>query len=270
MNTSSTLRVFALAVIAAARVVSAADGHCTVASLNGSYAFNAQGSTVAGSPVPAPLQGPFASAGTAAYDGRGNVTLSATAVFNGLSQPLGPAVGTYQVADDCTFTSRLANGATFYGVILAGGNQLYVLQTNTGVVASGVANNQAPYFLENPGAGLGCLASLTNGAYAFIANGVARPPTVPAPAAGPFAGVGVVRFDARGAVQLTAVRSSNGIVDPQPVPLSGRWTATSDCAIKLTFDAGFHFDAVLSNGGAEGTLTETDPGVTIVANLKKI
>ncbi len=79
--------LFALGVCALS--AAAEDGamrHCTNGSLRGTYGFTAQGSTVAGSPVPAPLQGPFASVGTAVYDGKGGVTLTAAATFNGLTQ----------------------------------------------------------------------------------------------------------------------------------------------------------------------------------------
>ena len=59
---------------------------CSNATLRGSYGFTAQGVTLPGSPVPSALQGPFASGGSATFDGHGNLQLTATSSFNGVIQ----------------------------------------------------------------------------------------------------------------------------------------------------------------------------------------
>jgi hypothetical protein len=51
---------------------------CSTASLKGSFGVTAWGFTVAGSPVPPALQGPFASGGGSTFDGEGNLTLTAS------------------------------------------------------------------------------------------------------------------------------------------------------------------------------------------------
>jgi hypothetical protein len=247
------------------------ESRCGNSTLRGTYAFNAQGFTLAGSPVPMPLQGPFASGGTAVYDGRGNVTLTASASFSGVIQSLGAIKGAYSVNPDCTFTSRLDNGVTFYAVIVDDGTELYVLQTTPGVVASGTAVRQTP----SRSLGLdhffgGCNAGIYRGTYGFISTGFAGPPTVPSPAAGPLAGVGTVSFDPNGTFKLTAVRSANGIIDPQPLALTGTFTTGPDCTFKMVFEVGFHFDAVIADGGQEITFFETDPGTTFVVKAKKM
>lgn len=272
--------LFTLSVSAAALLADDnAFRRCTNASLRGVYGFTAQGFTVAGSPVPAPLQGPFASLGTATYDGRGNVTLAASATFNGITQTLPPVKGAYHVNADCTFTSRLENGATFYASIVDSGRELFVIQTNPGVVASGVASLQSGRLdddSDDNGNGnrermQSCRVALTRGVYGFISQGTGAPPTVPAPAAGPLTGVGTVNFAPNGSFKLTAVRSSNGIIDPQPLNLTGNYQFTSDCNFQMKFDVvGFQFNGTVTNGGREAFFLETDPGTTFLVKAKRM
>ena len=71
------------------------------------------------------------------------VALTADATFKGLTQTLPAVKGSYQVNADCTFTSKLDNGATFFASIVDGGQELFVLQTTPGVIASGVGSPQS-------------------------------------------------------------------------------------------------------------------------------
>ena len=267
-----------LFVLSVSAVVALADDtprKCANSSLNGSYGFTAQGFTVAGSAVPAPLQGPFASLGTAVYDGHGGVVLTASATFNGLTQALPPVKGSYQVNADCTFVSKLENGATFFAAIVDGGQELFVLQTTPGVIASGVATLQAGRRDGNDGsesisAGA-CRSAITRGVYGFISQGAGAPPTVLPPAAGPLAGVGTVRFAPNGTFALTAVRSANGIIDPQPLNLTGSYFFTQGCNFQMVLNVvGFHFNGTVVNNGAEVSFLETDPGATFVVKAKKM
>jgi hypothetical protein len=252
--------------------VLADDGRCSNSSLRGSYGFTAQGFTVAGSPVPAPLQGPFASLGTAVYDGRGGVALTASATFSGFTQVLPTVSGSYQVSADCTFVSKLANGATFFGSIVDDGRELFVLQTTPGVIASGVATLQSnKRFDFDDLEGGSCRNAITRGAYGFISQGTGAAPTVPPPAAGPLAGVGTVEFLPNGHFKLTAVRSVNGIIDPSPLSLTGTYAFTQDCNFQMTFDVvGFHFNGTVVNGGKELNFLETDAGTTFLVDAKKM
>lgn len=249
---------------------------CTNATLRGSYGFTAQGFTVAGSPVPGPLQGPFASLGTAVYDGRGGVALTASATFNGLTQSLPTVRGSYQVSPDCTFVSKLDNGATFFAAIVDAGQRLYVLQTTPGVIAAGAAFLQQARRGEDgddDGNGLprACRAAITRGPYGFLSQGAAGPPTVPPPAAGPLAGVGTVSFSPNGTFALKAVRSANGIIDPQPLNLTGRYFFTQECDFQMIFDAvGFRFNGTVVNGGKDVSFLETDPGTTFVVQATRM
>ena len=197
---------------------------CTNADLRGTFGFTAQGVTLTGSPVPAPLQGAFASSGISSFDGRGHFTLTATSSFNGFVQGPGVVTGTYDVERDCTYTSRADNGVTFRAVIVSDGNELMILQTTPGVVISGTAQRQGrpPDQLSDRAAtARRCDASTIRGSYGFLANGVAGPPTIPAALAGPLHGVGTVVFDKRGGFLLTATRSVNGTLDPDPLRIDG-------------------------------------------------
>lgn len=250
---------------------------CTNASLRGSYGFFAQGFTTTGSPVPAPLQGPFASLGTAVYDGRGGVELRASATFNGLSQELPAVKGAYDVSPGCTFVSKLNNGATFFASIVDDGQRLYVLQTTPGVIASGTAYMQSPFGRgdgddDDKSAHSGaCRIAITRGVYGFISQGTSAPPTVLSPAAGPLAGVGAVAFAPNGTFKLKAVRSANGIIDPQPLILTGSYFFTRECDFKMLFDGvGFDFNGTVVKAGKEVLFLETDPGTTFVVQATKM
>lgn len=273
--------MFVLALSAAAALAQSADSArrpgCTNASLRGTFSFTASGFTVPGSPLPPALQGRFASGGTSVFDGRGNVTLTATSSFNGIIHGPVTAKGTYSVSPDCTYTSSLENGATFRAVIVNDGRELYILQTNTGVIIPGTALRQDPFppslddlrGLIRPFA---CRASLlTDGVYGFISEGAAGPPTVPAEFAGPLAGVGTVAFSPRGTFELRAQRSVNGNIDPAILPLTGTYTFNSDCTFQMVFDVvGFTFNGMVAAGGRQLLFVETNPGTTFVVKAKRI
>jgi hypothetical protein len=257
---------------ATARASSDGPRRCSNSSLNGTFGFVAGGLTLAGSPVPASLQGPFASSGIATFDGRGRLTLTATNSFNGIVQ--GPATvrATYEVMEDCTYTSQAENGVTFRAVIVNDGDELFILQTTPGVVISGTARKQRHQKerAAHPSLpGSRCDASTLRGTYGFLASGAAGPPTLPAALAGPLQGVGTVAFDERGGFTLVAVRSVNGNLDPEPQTLSGSYQWTSACAFQMTFDVGFTFTATIVDDGDELLFIETDPGTSLTVRARR-
>lgn len=181
-------------------------GPCTNASLQGIYGFVARGTTLAGSPLPSALQGPFASGGASVFDGQGHFVLTSISSFNGIIQPV-TVKGTYQVNGDCSYTSQAENGVTFRAVIIDEGREVLILQTTPAVVITGIASRQ-PSRCDSK--------TLQGGTYGFIAEGAAGPPTLPAELTGPLAGVGTVVFNRDSSFTLTAVRSANGVIDPTP------------------------------------------------------
>jgi len=252
----------------------AARAGCTNASLHGTYGFTARGTTLDGSPVPPDLQGPFAGSGLSVFDGQGRFTLTATISFNGVIHPV-TVQGTYQVNPDCTYTSRADDGATFYAVIVRQGQELFILQTTPGVVVAGVAHKQTG---ARPKVDAGraavkpfkCGNGTVQGTYGFLAEGTAGPPTVPAELAGPLSGVGTVHFETDGTFLLTAIRSVNGVLDPEPLALSGTYAVTQDCQFQMVFEVGFTFMATIVNSGQEILFIETDPGTTLLVQAKRL
>jgi hypothetical protein len=117
---------------------------CTNATLLGTFAYTVTGSITA----PPALAGPFASVGTQTFDGVGGFTAVATVSQNGMIVPV-TIKGTYTVNPDCS--------GTFSGVISPVGITSHIffvidddeagfqaLQTDSGVVVSGVARRQFP------------------------------------------------------------------------------------------------------------------------------
>jgi hypothetical protein len=115
------------------------DQLCSNRSLLGTYGFTTQGVTLQSSSVLLALRGPFASGGSATFNGQGNFTLTATSSFNGTIQGPTSVKGTYTVNADCTFDARADNGDTFRAVIVNGGNELLLMQTNQGFAVTGTA-----------------------------------------------------------------------------------------------------------------------------------
>jgi hypothetical protein len=234
---------------------------CNDASLRGSYGFLAAGDTFAALGLPAPLTGAFASLGTADYDGRGHVSLTAVASFDGVVQRPPAATGTYAVNADCSFTSSLDHGATFLGSIVEGGRELLLLQTTTGTAITGVAQKRSRV--------RDCTAATIAGSYGFVADGSAGAPTLPATPFGPLAGAGVVTLDGDGSFTMMAQRSVGGAIDPSVLRLTGSFVVNPDCSYALTFDVGFHFEALAIDRG-ESIFLQTDPGTAVTVRAKRL
>lgn len=245
---------------------------CTNASVRGSFAFTARGTTVAALGLPAPLTGAFASSGDASFDGLGHFSLTATSSFNGVVQGPATVTGSYSVNADCSYTSQASNGATFRAVIVDDGRRILILQTNPGTVITGVAEKRQDVGLgdvADDSRPTQCSAAGIAGTYGFIADGFAGAPTLPGAPFAPLAGVGVVTLKPDGTFMMMAQRSVNGTIDPQPLPLSGKFSVARDCTAKLIFDIGFHFDANIVNRN-ETVFIETDPGTALIVKSKRL
>ncbi|MFL6448457.1 MAG: hypothetical protein ACJ746_12305 [Bryobacteraceae bacterium] len=119
---------------------------------------------------------------------------------------------------------------------------------------------------DNHGA---CSAGSFSGNYGFLATGFAGPPTLPIAQIGPLAGVGIIHVNANGTFTMSAQRSVGGTIDPDPLPLTGSFTVSSDCIAQLTFDVGFHFTASIVNRD-EVLFVETDPGTAVSVIAKRL
>lgn len=274
--TSFTIGVFAVVLGGAAASPVYADSprakSCTNATLSGDFAFTAKGTTLAALGLPAPLTGAFASSGTAEFDGNGHFTLTATSSFNGVIQGPQTVTGTYSVNADCSYTSQASNGATFRAVIVDSGREILILQTNKGVAITGTARvrgKEPGVENEDAPAAFHCSNASVAGSYGFLADGFAGAPTLPGTPFGPLVGVGVVTLNSDGTFKMMAQRSVAGVIDPEPLPLTGTYAMGPGCTFKMTFDVGFHFDATVVNRN-ETVFMETDPGTAVTVRAERI
>jgi len=246
---------------------------CTNESLQGKFGFTAHGTTLPALGLQGPLTGAFASSGYADFDGSGHFTLTATSSFNGVIQGPATVTGTYTVNSDCSYTSKASNGVTFRAVIVNHGRELLILQTTSGVVITGIARKEGEPGDRDEDSHEGgrktCSAASFAGTYGFLADGFAGAPTLPNTPFGPLAGVGVVTVRPDGTFMMMAQRSVGGVLDPAPLPLTGSYTASSNCTAELTFDVGFHFTATIISD-SETVFIETDPGTALIVDAKRL
>ena len=133
MRVSGIVAVCAVSVIAiSAETPLKASGACSNASLNGSYAFQVDGTNVSNPNLP---PGPFAAVGKNTYDGNGNMSGTITVSANGVMIPTS-YTGIYSVAGGCTGTksATLLNGLTvsFDFVIDSNGRGIQMIVTGAG------------------------------------------------------------------------------------------------------------------------------------------
>ncbi len=130
MLSSKILPVFAVFSLAAAPDLYAA--HCSNASLNGTYAYSAQGFGEVTADISSAGFVPFAQTGLAVYDGKGHITSAtftySTTTANGGSFR-GTFTGTYTVNDDCTgtATANLGDGNVFHFDLVVQSPSTYTL-----------------------------------------------------------------------------------------------------------------------------------------------
>lgn len=111
---------------------------CSNSTLTGNYAITLAGfGTPSTKLVPANPSVPLALAGLATFDGAGNLTVSFTSSDNGDISPLRSDAGSYTVSSDCagTITDETA-GVDFATVVLAGGTEVFGVQTDVGTAAT--------------------------------------------------------------------------------------------------------------------------------------
>lgn len=120
---------------------------CSVRTIRGSYGSNITGAFIlppAGSTQP-PTSVPIASVSRLVFDGAGNVSGTDTNSFGG-AVSTNAVTGTYTVNEDCTGTLDVTfpNGFTVANntVIVDGGREISLIQTNPGAVITGVLKRQ--------------------------------------------------------------------------------------------------------------------------------
>lgn len=137
------VRLFTVLTIAGTfALTAAAQTHrCNLHSLSGSYGANITGTFFLSPTMPVPL----ASVGIETFDGAGNSAGSGTTSFNGMVSS-GTDSGVYTVERNCTgtLTVTFSNGFVITNnfVLVDGGKELFIIQTTTGTVISGVMKRQ--------------------------------------------------------------------------------------------------------------------------------
>lgn len=121
-----------------------ADGGCSLASLNGPYAFERQGTNVAllGASFPNPPF-PFGEVGIVTFDGAGNFSGKSTVNLGGVV--LTPTfAGTYTVNNDCTGTNTVTTnvGVTLHNAFVLSGQRWIETQTDAWAVVQGRGQKQ--------------------------------------------------------------------------------------------------------------------------------
>lgn len=114
---------------------------CSLATLNGSYAFSNTGFLT--EPLVNPNEFfPFTQIGSITFDGAGNTSgFGFLKDRNGLHKT-GPSKGTYKVKSDCTGTLTGEEGVVSRLVIFHGGDEYYLIGPRKGVVGMGTAKKQ--------------------------------------------------------------------------------------------------------------------------------
>jgi hypothetical protein len=109
--------------------VAHAQSGCSVTTLSGNYGFTGSGFA---SPRAKAAEVPVAFSGLETFDGAGNLSATFTSANNGIISAGETTTGTYSVNSDCTGSASLAPAGTFNFVIVNGGVELMVIQTDPG------------------------------------------------------------------------------------------------------------------------------------------
>ncbi len=250
---------------------------CTNAGLNGIYGMRAEGAIVS---FPG-LNGPFARVGRFAADGKGHVTVSNTASYNG-NLIVESYSGSYTVSSDCT-----VDITTVVGVSLGGGpNSLVPVPFE---FAGSIADNGDSVKALLCGVGAPCFGqptlsvirlTLTRhdvdadqcssrdllGGYQLDLSGT----IVNGAESGLFARNGRLVFDGNSAFTGTAVVDYGGATAQQET-ISGTYVVDSFCNVSIDYSAGtlHKWTGTLTNNGAGADIIVNEAGVVIAGTLTR-
>ena len=215
---------------------------CNPADLVGQYAFQLTGSTsISGAPKPT------VSLGRIAFDGRGNVSGTASATFRGLL--LGnPVTGSYEAKSDCSVVWKLQDDSggfqNFSGTLSADGTRVQFRQTDPGGAQRGIMKKTSD----------SCSAADLLEVYDFTVSG-STTPMRPGDVSHAVAAQGTLEIAENGSFQVESDCSVRfGLRLPAK---DGRDAETSPMSLR-----GF-----LVNGGKEILAFQTDPGAMVAARF---
>ncbi len=235
-----------------------ADEGCTNQSLRGAYGFSTDGQAFMASGAEF---AEFAAAGLILFDGQGHLTGRETESLNGaISEPT--FSGTYSVLPDCSGTATVHNGQTanLRFMLIEGGQEVNIIDTDPGVVAAGQITKQQIS---------GCTLASFTGVYGFAATGSVFGP---AGELGDLAAFGRIEADGQGHTTESSNASFNGLQDADTQV--GTYTVNADCtgtatSVHQRTGQVDHVMFVLVEGGAEAKAVVTDPGVVFAATVDR-
>jgi len=226
---------------------------CTNASLVGPYGYLLQGNLIQQGGIV-----PYADMGSLTADGKGNFSGTGTESFAGTIEQGTSITGTYIVNSDCTGSVSLAYGGqvniTFHFnlVILNNGQDIRLMQTDSGSIVSGVAHLQES----------NCVLESINGPYALTITGafIDNNGNV-----NPYSNSGKITFNGTGSFSLSSEVSDVGTVGSLSV--SGTYATHSNCTGTATYTdpnlgTTLAMNLAVVNGGQEILFIDTD-NVTI-------
>ena len=230
---------------------------CTNAYLQGSYGGQLSGTAAGVTALSAKSSSTSPQLGLTrlVFDGQGTVTGSAT--FDATAAASRSQItGTYSVNTDCTIslalTNTLAGQQNWNGVLVAGGDRVYLAQIDTAAPFSGSVERARAL----------CTAADFNGSYGFRRSGVtlaASAGAANAAATTSSDSVGFISADGIGSFSLSESIAGSGSAGWNVS--TGTYTIGEDCSVTLTFDAspGSGAAAVI-----QGTLTNNHAGLVTI------
>jgi uncharacterized protein (TIGR03437 family) len=228
---------------------------CSVATLNGSYAFNSTGVMLSAGSV----SGGADISGLLQFNGQGSLSVNVTTATLGMLTPLGTLTGTYSIASNClgnaTLTDSTSNSYvmafSIYSASATNQNFFANLARSGNFLVSGAGHNIAPQPLGP------CSASSLNGTYSLSLNG--RAISSSGNFAGSYQGIGTATFDGNGNVTLAGTANSN-LAQGSPFSYTATYTLDSDCSGKLNaaINGAASFSLVAWAAGAQFAMVGED------------
>ena len=250
-------RLFASVLLLAAATISKAQSTgetqaCTTATLVGPYGYLLQGNLIEQGSL-----APYADMGSLSADGNGKFSGSGAESLAGTIASGTTITGTYTVNTDCTGSASLtySNGLGpfhFNLVILNNGQEIRLVQNDSGSIVSGTARQQPT----------NCILASLNGAYAYTITGSLIDSSGNAD---PYVNSGQITFNGNASFSLSGEISDVVFaLQPTGVSSSGTYATHSNCTGTATFTdpnlGPLTMNFALSNGG-QIRFIDTDQGV---------
>jgi len=235
---------------------------CTNAHLTGTYSVQVGNSSImalantlnadpaATTPAPPPPTGGFGDnpnslggsmpgLGRFFLNGEGAVTGQ---MVNASGFTTNASVGTYSVNYDCTATISLTTGQRYNAIVADGGNRVLFVETDTaGIGIVGVMQRSAnscagpvgsPLSFAFSSSGLQKVTPTSTGTGTGTGTGTT---TTPASRFALYSTIGSVTLNNDGSFSLRGWTTANGA--SQSVTTEGRYTISTDCSLRLTFNS---------------------------------